>query len=283
MTTPAPRRNTRELDTLLSRGRQSVERLRSQIQQNKIDPKFFDQRLQSIQEAMDRLIDDRKLAAQDERLAKLYTVSRLIGSSLDLQTVLDQVMDAIIELTNAERGFLLLLDEEGNLMPRVQRNFDQETLDDNDTTVSRTVTSKVVTSGQAIVTTNAQEDPRFAGQASIISNSLSSIMASPLRIREKIIGVMYVDSRVLVGLFSEDDLQLLDMFGEQCAIAIDNAVQVAARENVLKAEIASLRIEIDEAKTKQQVGEIVESEFFQTLRSRAQRIRERSKTTTKTE
>jgi len=272
----APRRNSRELDTVISRGRQQIERLRAQIQQNKIDPNFFEQRLISLQDTFDKVIDDRKFAAQDERLARLYTVSRLIGSSLDLQTVLDQVMDAIIQLTNAERGFLMLLNDDGNLIPRSQRNFDAETLDSNDTSVSRSVTSKVITSGQAIVTTNAQEDPRFSGQASIISNSLSSIMASPLHIREKIIGIIYVDSRVSTGLFSEDDLRLLDLFGEQAAIAIDNAFTLQLRERALQAQIDALRIEIDEAKTQRQVGEIVESDFFQKLRGQAQQLRTRS-------
>ncbi|HVO42272.1 MAG TPA: GAF domain-containing protein [Aggregatilineales bacterium] len=270
-----PRRNTRELDTIVSRGRQQIERLRAQIQQGKIDPGFFDQRLVTIQDALDRVMEDRKFASQDERLARLFTVSRLIGSSLDLQTCLDQVMDAIIQLTNAERGYLMLLDDSGNLVPRSQRNFDAETLDSSDATVSRSVTGKVVSSGQAIVTTNAQEDPRFSGQASIISNSLSSIMASPLRIRDKIIGVIYVDSRVLTGLFSEDDLHLLDLFGEQAAIAIDNAFKVQQREKAYQAQIDALRVEIDEAKTQRQVGEIVESAYFQRIKDQAQRIRER--------
>jgi GAF domain-containing protein len=279
----APRRNSRELDTMISRGRQQLERLRAQIQQNKIDANFFDQRLVSLLETFDKILEDRKFSAQDERLARLYTVSRLIGSSLDLQISLDQIMDAIIQLTNAERGFLMLLDDSGNLKPRSQRNFDAEDLDNTDATVSRSVTSKVLSTGQAIVTTNAQEDPRFSGQASIISNSLSSIMASPLRIAGKVIGVIYVDSRVLTGLFSEDDLHLLDLFGEQAAIAIDNAFKVQEREKALQAQIDALRIEIDEAKTQRQVGEIVESEFFQTLRGQAQRLRNRNKRQTQTE
>ena len=67
------------------------------------------------------------------------------------------------------------------------------------------------------MTTNAAEDPRFAGQASIIGQALRSIMATPLRARGKVIGVVYVDNRMTTGLFMEDDLARLDTFAGQAA------------------------------------------------------------------
>src|SRR5215813_930048 len=204
------RRTSRELDMAISNTRQTLALLRSQAQGGKVDPGYLDQRLQSIEGLMDELADERKQTVQVERLAKLYEVSRVIGSSLDLQTVLDQVMDAIIQLTGAERGFLMLLDDDGKLAVRVARNFDQETLDQGSFALSRTVTGKVMDSGQPIVTTNAQEDPRFAGQQSVVTHALRSIMATPLRVRGQAIGVVYVDNRVRTGLFSEKDLEVLD-------------------------------------------------------------------------
>jgi sigma-B regulation protein RsbU (phosphoserine phosphatase) len=202
-------------------------------------------------------------------------VSRLIGSSLDLQTVLEQVMDAIVELTRAERGILMLL-EDDQLNIRMARNFDRESLATDELTVSRTVTNRVLQNGRAILTTNAQEDPRFAGQPSIVADALSSIMASPLRVHDQIIGVIYVDNRALTGVFFEADLELLGMFGQQAAIAIDNAVQVQERENALKGQIEALKIEIDEVKKVRQVKEIVETEYFEMLRQRSEQMRKRS-------
>ena len=273
--TELPRRNSREIDNLLHSGLLAIDRLMEQMKTGKIDAKLFVQRMTSVQDTLNKVAEDRKYSVQNERLARVYMVSRLISSSLELQSVLDQVMDAIIQLTNAERGFLMLL-ENGNLDIRVARNFDQETLSSDGLSVSRSITNRVMQEGHAIVTTNAQEDPRFAGQASIVANSLSSILASPLRIRDQIIGVIYVDNRALTGLFSEDDRQLLDMFGEQAAIAIDNAIQVQQREHVLKAQIEELRIEIDQAKKEKQVAEIVESEYFDVLRQKAAQARSRS-------
>src|SRR5688572_23586397 len=104
----APRVSSREIDTLISNGNQMLQRLNMQLDSGKIEPTIFKQRLSAFQDIMTKLAEYRKSAVQSERLARLYTVSRLIGSSLDLQTVLEQVMDALIELTGAERGFLML-------------------------------------------------------------------------------------------------------------------------------------------------------------------------------
>jgi signal transduction histidine kinase/predicted transcriptional regulator len=235
-----PRRSARELDTALTNIKQTISLLRSQAQAGRMDPSYVDQRLSAVEKVVEEVTEERKHTVQQERLAKLYEVSRVIGSSLDLQTVLDQVMDAIIQLTVAERGFLMLQDDDGNLNVRVARNFDQETLNSNAFALSRTVTRNVMENGQAIVTTNAQEDPRFAGQASVIAHGLRSIMASPLRVRGQVIGVVYVDNRVHSGLFVEKDLEVLDAFAGQAAVAIDNARLFSATDQLLNARVEEL-------------------------------------------
>jgi len=235
-----PRRNPRQLDMDLANARQTLTLLRSQAQAGKVDTAFLDQKLDSINQLMVAIEDERKQTVQQERLAKLYQVSRVIGSSLDLQTVLNQVMDAIIQLTSAERGFLMLLDDDDNLVVRVARNFSRETLDSSDFALSRTVTKQVLDTSQPIVTTNAQEDARFAGKVSIMSYGLRSIMASPLRVRGKVIGVVYVDNRVKTGLFSEKDLDVLDTFAGQAAVAIDNARLFSATDKALNARVDEL-------------------------------------------
>lgn len=237
MTTP---NSHRDLDLSLANARQTISILRSQAQANRVDTIYLDQRLQALDQILSELADERKRTGQQERIAKLYEVSRVIGSSLDLQTVLNQVMDAIIQLTEAERGFLVMLDDDGNLNVQVARNFDQETIDPTAVALSRTVTNKVLQTGQPIVTTNAQEDPRFAGQQSIIAHQLRSIMATPLRVRGQVIGVVYVDNRVRTGLFSEQDLEFLDAFAGQAAVAIDNARLFSATDQALSARVEEL-------------------------------------------
>src|SRR5258706_7935790 len=105
-----PIRGPRDLDTHLNNSVQIIERLRSQTQLDKIDSKFLLQRLTTVKEALEKVIEERKSTVDNERLARVYRVSRLIAS-LDLQTVLEQVMDGIVQLTGAERGFLMMLDD----------------------------------------------------------------------------------------------------------------------------------------------------------------------------
>lgn len=238
MTTPTL--SGRELDAALTSARQTLSILRSQAQSGRVDAAFFEGRLKSVEDILSQLADERQQTSQQGRVAKLYEVSRAIGGSLDLQTVLNQVMDAIIALTEAERGFLLIQDDDGNLAIPVRRNFDQETIGVDAVSISRTVTNRVLESGQAIITTNAQEDPRFSNQASIVAHALRSIMASPLRVRGKVIGVVYVDNRVRTNLFSEQDLELLETFAAQAAVAIDNARLFSATDQALNARVEEL-------------------------------------------
>ncbi|MDW8299353.1 MAG: GAF domain-containing sensor histidine kinase [Anaerolineae bacterium] len=232
--------SSRELDAALTSARQTLAILRSQAQSQRIDAAFFESRLKSVEEVLAWLAAERQKANQQVRLAKLYEVSRAIGSSLDLQTVLNQVMDAIIALTGAERGFLLLQDDDGNLTIPVRRNFDQETIGLEAVSISRTVTNRVLESNQAVVTTNAQEDPRFSGQTSVIVHALRSIMACPLRARGKVIGVVYVDNRARTNLFNEQDLELLETFAAQAAVAIDNARLFSSTDQALNARVEEL-------------------------------------------
>ncbi|MCB8927880.1 MAG: hypothetical protein H6652_19880 [Ardenticatenaceae bacterium] len=87
---------------------------------------------------------------QEARLAALYEVSSRLGKSLDLGEVLNQVMDSIIQLTGAERGFLMLYDaENGSLQTRAARNFDQETIEADAVNISHTVIERAINTGEA--------------------------------------------------------------------------------------------------------------------------------------
>lgn len=164
-----------------------------------------------------------KPAQQDHaRLAALYRVSQVLGTSLDIDEVLAQAMDAVIELTGAERGFLVLC-EVGtrSWKVRMARNIRQEDLQGME--VSRSLIDEVINSAQGLLTTDAQNDPRFSGRQSVVFYGLVSIMCAPLLARGQVIGAVYVDNRVQRGIFDQNDLEMLSAFAAQAAIAIDNA------------------------------------------------------------
>ncbi len=192
-------------------------------------------------ESLDGLSESLAETEEQTRLAALYRVSQSLGTSLNLDEVLNQVMDAVIALTGAERGFLMLLEADtGDLDLRVARNFERETLKRKDMEVSRTVINTAIESGEGVLTTNAQEDPRFSGQESVIHFALRSIMCAPLRSRGKAIGVIYVDNRIQSGLFTNEDLELLNAFATQAAVAIENARLYTRTDQHLAARVNEL-------------------------------------------
>jgi len=157
------------------------------------------------------------------QLQALVGVGHVINSSKGLEAVLDEVMDAVIALMRAERGLLLLRDEHGEFKVEAARGIDQARLDSDTSSVSKTIVHRVAETGEPVLTTNAQEDPRFEKQKSVHEHNLRSILCVPLKLKEEIIGVIFVDSRVFSGLFQKDDLEMLSAFADQAAVAIDNA------------------------------------------------------------
>lgn len=183
-------------------------------------------------------------AEERKNLIALTQIGQVINSSLELDEVLMIVMDNIIKLTEAERGFLMLRDETGQMSTRIARNWEQESLNENEYAVSRTVMQRVIDSGDSILTTNAQEDPRFGGQESIIAFNLRSILCVPLKVKNDLIGVIYADNRIRSGIFTESERELLGAFANQAAIAIDNARLFASLRRTL-AEVTELKNMMD--------------------------------------
>ncbi len=158
------------------------------------------------------------------QLRALADTTALITSTLDVDEVLNQVMDTVVRLTGAERGYIMLKNKEtGELEFRVARGMAQEQIDNNEFIVSRTVINQVAESGKPVLTDNASQDERFQGQESIVGFALRSIMGVPLKSRDEVMGVVYCDNRILAGLFRQHEMNLLTAFADQAAVAIDNA------------------------------------------------------------
>jgi len=179
-------------------------------------------KMQSLMPRFQSSVD--ALAHERQALHALYEVGQTISSTLELEEVLNQVMDRIIQLTGAERSLLMLQDEEtGEMEVSVARNVDKAVLAQADFSVSRTIVQQVATEGKPVATTNAQADPRFASQESVVAYSLRSILCVPLIVRDRVTGVIYADNRIRTGLFGDKERDLLAAFANQAAIAIDNA------------------------------------------------------------
>jgi len=185
----------------------------------------------------------KQIKAQQERLAALYEVSSRLTTTLDLTELLNLVMDSTIQLTDAERGYLVLVDDvTGRLETAAARNVDRETIEGSSMEISRSIVRHVATTGSSIHTDNAQEDDRFADHQSVVGYKLRSIMCAPLRARGRVIGAAYVDNRLFASAFADEDLELLNAFASQAAMAIDNARLFRQTDEALARRVEELTL-----------------------------------------
>jgi len=168
------------------------------------------------------------LENQREQLAALTVVGSAINSSLDRNDVLNKVLDELIVIMKAEKGFLMLRDEKGDFHVEIARDAKKRNLTENDFLISKSIVRRVLENGEAVLTSNAQEDSRFKQQASVAAFQLLSILCAPLKVKDELIGVIYVDNRAQSGIFGKDDLELISAFANQAAVAIDNAATYQA-------------------------------------------------------
>jgi adenylate cyclase len=197
--------------------------------------------LSQIESKLFHVSSDVSVYAEERKdLLALTQISHVINSSLELDEVLRIVMDTIVRLTGAERGFLMLKDNQGQMISRIARNWEQESLNASEFAISRTIIKRVIDTGEAVLTTNAQEDPRFGGQESIVAYNLRSILCVPLKVKSELIGVIYADNRIRTGIFNESERELLAAFANQAAVAIDNARLFASLRRTL-AEVTELK------------------------------------------
>jgi transcriptional regulator with GAF, ATPase, and Fis domain len=175
------------------------------------------------------------LTIRVQKLERMLAINRRINSTLRTRQVLEQAMDAAIELTGAERGFLLLRadrtprsEQEAGALDvavdvAVARNLDREQLDRSHLKFSRAIAEQVLRSGEAVLTDNAQADERFQSQRSVHAMGLRSVVCVPAMSPDGILGALYLDNRFARGRFSEQDVELLMAFADQVAIALTNA------------------------------------------------------------
>jgi transcriptional regulator with GAF, ATPase, and Fis domain len=203
---------------------------------------------------------------------KLVDTSALLTSSLELDEVLEEVMDTIIGLTGAQRAYLVLREKDStNLVVRAARNWDGANIQKDEAEFSQGIINTAMTQGKPILTSNAQLDTRFQGMESVAGLTLRSIVCIPLTLRGQCIGVLYADNRMQEGLFQDNVIPMLTAFGNQAAIAIENArlfAQVKSDLEKAQRQVQSLRIQIDQQQADSQIEEIVGSDLFKKLARR---------------
>jgi transcriptional regulator with GAF, ATPase, and Fis domain len=156
---------------------------------------------------------------EPETLLRLLEINKRLAGETDLTRLLEAIMDAVIEITGAQRGFLILVDD-GKVKLQTARNFGRTQVEKPELQVSQTVVRSVIQSGRPLLTDNAGHDPRFADAGSVNALKLTSILSVPLRVQDRVLGALYVDNAARRSVFGEKEKETLTAFADQAAITI---------------------------------------------------------------
>lgn len=160
-------------------------------------------------------------------LDAISRISQQINSLRDIDPLLKSILQIAMEVMGAERGFILMLDENQKLTLRIAQNMTEEQAADL-SQVSQSVLRQVMEKGEPIISFDALTDDRFQGAQSIRIQRIKSIMAVPLTMKTRHIGAIYLDSLERRAGFQEESLPFITAFANQAAIAIENAQLYAA-------------------------------------------------------
>lgn len=175
-----------------------------------------------------------------------------INKRADFDELLPRVVDTLLDITQAERGFLILKDDEGNLSARVARDDHKHDIEAKD--FSRSVLDRVIESNQAVREAFAEDGP--VASASISNFSIRAVMCVPLVITgpqggARTLGAIYVDSQTAGEEFDESALAFFDTLSRQVAVAVENARlydRVAQLNRQLQAKLETTEEELEKVK-----------------------------------
>ena len=170
----------------------------------------------------------------------LLEASKLINSSLILPEVLDKVMSSVMDLTRAQRGFLMIAGENGQLEIKVARNIEETAFTSQQFQISRSSVERVFKSGQSFISVDIDSDSQVSAQQSIMSLGLKTVLCVPLKHKGTVRGVIYVDSHNVTKGFSDGDRQLMEALADHAAIAIENARLVEENNEMFFSTIEAL-------------------------------------------
>jgi phosphoserine phosphatase RsbU/P len=148
-----------------------------------------------------------------------------------MEDMLPAMLDHAIQAVNAQRGVLMLV-EAGQLVAKAHKG--------DGFRISTTVRDRVLTEKSSILVRDAQLDDAFKGRMSIVEQKVHTMMAVPLQTRERIIGLIYVDSPFILREFTKEDLSLLTLMANVAAFRIENArlVEVEQGERIMKRDLS---------------------------------------------
>lgn len=156
-------------------------------------------------------------------LQLLLEVAKSMHSQHDVYELVALILDSALSFANADRAFLLMLSDSGELRFKMGRSVEGAYLTEDDFVISTGVVQAALDEGKAVILSDARRDATFGKRESVQDLELRTIMAAPLRFQEQLMGLIYVDSQRPLARYSKHHLSVLTSLADQAAIAITNA------------------------------------------------------------
>lgn len=215
----------------------------------------------------------RPVDSEAELLYRVLELNKQLLTQGDVDRLLGAILDSAVELTRAERGFLLMHGPEGL---EIEAVHGPALGDDAHGRFSRSIAESVFLDGEPVITVDAMGDERFNEFVSIHELQLRSVACFPVIFRGEGLGVLYLENRLRTGRFGASDLRVLSAFADQVAIAISQA-RLIERERRRQKELEEAQRALEEAFCKQQADLSAKKVDLELTRERLARARSQLK------
>ncbi|MGB2805751.1 MAG: sigma 54-interacting transcriptional regulator, partial [Candidatus Zixiibacteriota bacterium] len=174
-----------------------------------------------VQEYQRSKVESKDLEDERRTFRTLYELSDIIYSERDVNALLEEVVDSVIEITSCERCFLRIYEDGNNIKISVAKNSEKKEIGEETNSINEKVIDAAAESGNAIcITQLLVSDPEEEKESG--SFETASILCVPLKSRDKVLGVMYLDDTKKDSYFTPDDASLLTSLGERVGVALEN-------------------------------------------------------------
>lgn len=195
----------------------------------------------------------------NDDLKKIIEINKIINSEYNINQLLKLVLNYAIQLSNAEAGFVLLLDKNGEFEVNTSINQSEEDYEK----ISFSIAKQAIETGEIINSEDALEDERFDQSQSIVLNELKSVLCLPIKSKNKSMGVFYLDNRYRTNAFEDCQIDLLNAFCDQVGIVLENVKLIEELQKAkvkLETKLSATETELADVKEKL----LEESGVFQT-------------------
>lgn len=198
-------------------------------------------------------LDEATGVVAETRYMRLLDINKKLNAVHRIDDLLEHIMDTALELLSGERGFLLTADHLGSLRVRTARQINRKALKDPEFELSMSIAKKVVASGKPVTAVDAVNSPEFKESQSVHALQLRSVLCVPLKIRDIVLGALYVDNPKMKAMFTGEDTHLLLAFADQAALALEQAQlreELSVQLERTQTSLAGTRRELDQIKSK---------------------------------